>query len=385
MTKYISIAITLVVIFASVSFSETFRFAVFGDNRPFNNMSDQPALFKDIVKNIEWIHPAFVVGIGDFIYGYGANAKRTKEEYEDFLKVIKEFTMPFYPVVGNHEVAGIGGQRDYVELLKKPLYYSFNYEKNHFIILDTNVNFPNGPFTDKQFTWLKNDLAHATSAQNVFFFMHKPLIEPNGKMAWPNEKMAKKVKETIYAFNSKYHNVRVIFQGHEHLFWKKMINGIDYIITGGAGAPLDGEPQNGGFYHFLLASVDGTHVKVDVFLPNYFNVNYEYSSSDSNVATAVIENKLPPVYNGLKINGLRFVMPKASSYKLNSDIPCSIWKIAPGEDGKNIVWVQASLKFPYTNVESLVKAAVLMFTKRTTQKLFRSTFYYVSVKALSAK
>ena len=198
-------------------------------------------------------------------------------------------------------------------------------------------------------------------------------------------KNGKKVKETIHAFNSKYHNVRVIFQGHEHLFLGKRINGIDYVITGDAGAPLDGEPQNGGFYHFLLAGVDGTHVKIDVFLPNYFSVNYEYSSPDSDVATAMIENRLPPVYNGLKINGLRFVMPKASSYELNSDIPCSILKITPAEDGKNVVWVQASLKFPHTNVESLLKATVLMFTKKTTQKLFRSTSYYVSVKAIKGK
>ncbi len=373
---WLLIALTL---FLSAGFSQSFRFAVFGDNRPFNNVDDQPEIFKEVVQNIEIIHPAFVVGVGDFIYGYGANAQRTKEEYEEFIKVIKRFTIPFYPVVGNHEVSGFGGQKDYLEMLKKPLYYSFNYKKSHFVILDTSVNFPNGPFTLQQFEWLKKDLSNATSAQNVFLFMHKPLLEKNEKSSWTNEKMAEKVRNFIYAFNKKYHNIRVIFQGHEHLFWQKNVGGIKYIITGGAGAPLDGEPQNGGFYHFLLVSVDGTNVKVDVFLPNYFTVKYEYASTS---ATAIIENQLPPVYNGLEIDGLKFTLPKARSYHLTSDIPCSIWKISPIDDKRNVVWIRANLKFPHTNVETLLKAAFTMFTKGTTKKAFRPKTYYVNVMCM---
>ena len=229
----------LFVLLAVSVFSQNFRFAVFGDNRPFNNEDSQPYVFKEIVQNIELIHPAFVVGVGDFVYGYGANTKRTKEEYMDFLKVITSFTMPFYPVVGNHEVAGVGGQEDYITILKEPLYYSFNYERSHFVVLDTNVNFPNGMFTQKQFDWLKEDLRHATSAQNVFFFMHKPLYEYGDKTAWSDKKMAREVRKLIEKFNDKYHNVRVVFQGHEHRYWEKKVNDIDYIITGGAGAPLD--------------------------------------------------------------------------------------------------------------------------------------------------
>ncbi len=378
---WLLIALTL---FLSAGFSQSFRFAVFGDNRPFNNVDDQPEIFKEVVQNIETIHPAFVVGVGDFIYGYGANAQRTKEEYEEFLNVIKAFTIPFYPVVGNHEVAGVGGQRDYIELLKKPLYYSFDYSNNHFVILDTNVDFPNGSFTQQQFEWLKSDLAHATSAQNVFFFMHKPLVEKGNKTAWRDKKMAKDVKIFIEKFNSKYHNVRVIFQGHEHFFWQKRENGIDYVITGGSGAPLDGDPTNGGFYHFLLVNVDGTNVKVNVLLPDYFKVKYEYEYS-SNTATAIIENRLASVYNGLEIDGLKFVMPKAPSYEVKGDIPCKIWKITPVDNEKSLVWVKASLEFPHTNVETLFKAALSMFTNKKAKNTFRSTDYYIRVRAILEK
>ena len=359
--KRIIFSLLFFVVIVSLGFSQQFNFVVFGDNRPFNNEDPQPQIFKEIVQNVEWIHPDFVVDVGDLIYGYGADAQRTRQEYMDFLNVVKIFSMPFYTVVGNHDVAGIGGQKYYETLLKKPLYYSFDYEKSHFILLDTNVNFPNGKFTQKQYNWLVKDLNSATSAQNIFFFMHKPLHEYQdySQNAWADKFMAKKVDDLITHFNSKHHNIRMVFQGHEHLYWRTEFNGIIYMITGGTGASLAEEPQNGGFYHFVLVTVNGTHVKTNVLLPGYFSVKYLNSNSGtSDKVMVVVENHLPSVYEGLSVKGLKFVMPEASFYKVSGNIPCKIWKITRNSDGTADVWVEANLDFNSLSVKSVFKAAL---------------------------
>ena len=53
---------------------------------------------------------------GNLIYEYGADKQRTRQEYMNFLNIVKIFDIPFYTVVGNHEVAGAQGQK-YYELL----------------------------------------------------------------------------------------------------------------------------------------------------------------------------------------------------------------------------------------------------------------------------
>ncbi len=374
--------ILILLLTLSLSFAQNYRFAVFGDNRPYNNEDVQPPVFNKIIREIEIIHPDFAVDVGDFIYGYGANKVRTCEEYEEFLNAIKPLTIPFYPVVGNHEVAGFGGQACYKKMLKRPLYYAFNYEKDHFVVLDTNVNTPNGKFTQAQYEWFKADLENSTSVRNIFIFMHKPVYNERGKSDWSDKTMSKKVYKFINAFNELYHNVRVVFEGHEHRYWRKTVNGITYVITGGGGAPLENQPQNGGVYHFLLVSVNGTHTKIDVFLPSYFKV--KYISNSPREMTAIVENRLPSVYNGLLIKGLKFVLPKACTYEVKSNLQnVRIWKITPCTATTVNVWVEAKMRFSDANIASLIKATISLLKSHTNflKGALRKVNFYIDVKA----
>ncbi|MCK4595350.1 hypothetical protein KAT73_01095, partial [candidate division WOR-3 bacterium] len=59
----------------------------------------------------------------------------------------------------------------------------------------------------------------------------------------------------------KNNNVDIIFVGHEHLFRKTTHDGVIQIITGGAGAPLYAEEEDGGFYHFVLVDVGEENIE----------------------------------------------------------------------------------------------------------------------------
>jgi hypothetical protein len=34
------------------------------------------------------------------------------------------------------------------------------------------------------------------------------------------------------------HGVKLVFQGHDHLYYRTVRSGITYVVTGGGGAPL---------------------------------------------------------------------------------------------------------------------------------------------------
>ena len=58
--------------------------------------------------------------------------------------------------------------------------------------------------------------------------------------------------------------VTVFFAGHEHYYSRKTVNGIMHIISGGGGAPLYAIEEVGGFYHFIVVTVDGGRVSGEV-------------------------------------------------------------------------------------------------------------------------
>jgi len=51
-----------------------------------------------------------------------------------------------------------------------------------------------------------------------------------------------------------------VFSGHEHLYARRTVHGIAYIITGSGGAPLYADDRDGDFYHFIIMTVDGDTV-----------------------------------------------------------------------------------------------------------------------------
>jgi hypothetical protein len=56
----------------------------------------------------------------------------------------------------------------------------------------------------------------------------------------------------------------MVFAGHNHIYLRKTVGGIPHIIAGGGGAPLYAGDEDGGFYHYILMTVDGDKVSGEV-------------------------------------------------------------------------------------------------------------------------
>ena len=230
-----------------------FTFAVIGDNRSGDDV------YKKVLGMVMERRPDFVINVGDQIIHPG-----NLSEWDNFWKLSGPVNVPYFLTVGNHDANNKKSEDLYKEQVDLPgneLYYSFTTGNSLFIVLDTYFTDQNKKITAEQYAWLEK-LLETTDRRHKFVFLHHPLY-PDGLGfsgcldAYPKE------RDRLQKLFVK-HRVTTVFAGHLHLYLRKTFNGMSQIITGGAGAPLIAYEELGGFYHFVLMTVDGGKVSGEV-------------------------------------------------------------------------------------------------------------------------
>lgn len=318
-----------------------FRFVVLGDSRPIYNFLPQSYPYLRMIEEINLIAPDFVINVGDLVFGYMTDEKEAVRQYEDFVKTMKRYLIPFYPVVGNHDIVAPKGEELYQKYIGK-LYYSFNYGTSHFVIMDTDMGGDTGRIGEEQYKWLEDDLEKNKNADNIFVFMHKPMYkdETTDATCWGDLKERDKVHNLF-----KKYKVKMVFAGHEHIYRQLERDGIIYYITGGGGAEQE-HPEQEGFYHYLLVGVKGKRVKVDVIEPLHLWVEY-YPNNNGwnnkvNINLYCSQRSLLP----LRIRGLQCKMPilyEGEEYRIQGG---KIVKIEKNADNTNTLFISTFLRPP---------------------------------------
>ena len=203
-----------------------FSFIVYGDTRT------RHAVHRKIIQAISKMNPDFVIHTGDLV----ANGKDTQYwpvffEIEDplFRKTV------IFPVLGNHER---NCQEFYEFFDRKTPYYSFDWGSAHFTMLNSDVGnaalsqTAKKLFLQEQTRWMENDLAAHQKADFRFVVMHHPPFTAIKRRQGKN-----KYSLSLVPDFEKYH-VTAVLCGHDHDYQHHLKNGIHYIVTGGAGAPL---------------------------------------------------------------------------------------------------------------------------------------------------
>jgi 3',5'-cyclic AMP phosphodiesterase CpdA len=239
-----------------------FRFAAYGDTR------DNHDVHREIVKAVTGFQPALVLQTGDLVH-HGDAA----DEWRIFDQITGDMRrrIPYYPARGNHDVGTSGF---YEQRVTSPvtsgnrLFYSFEKENLHFVAIDTQQAL--GP-TSEEGRWLEADLAQARSAGRFIVpFFHKAIFSI-GPHAVESDVMA--LRPVLHALFRR-HGVRLAFEGHDHIYYRTVRDGITYVVTGGGGAPLyDGRHPELGVAgdvfekvnHFCVADVYPDRVAVTAY------------------------------------------------------------------------------------------------------------------------
>jgi Icc protein len=216
-----------------------FRFVVMGDNR------GNYEVLRQLIVGANRERPAFMINTGDLV----SQGKRS--EFKRFLRVIRQSHSPYFTVVGNHDVRNEGLQV-YHQMFGDEN-YTFDYAGCRFIILDNS----RGRFPDERLQWLDRQL---DTPLKKFIFMHKPPAVGN----WGKAFDASPWRENADRFTELAGQRRVdrVFVGHIHAYGEKEIKGVRYVLSGGAGAPLDPSPH--AYFHYVLVTVSPKGVEDQV-------------------------------------------------------------------------------------------------------------------------
>lgn len=164
------------------------------------------------------VKPLFVVNLGDSIndISHDVDVLNLKIAFGNLSKL----NCPVYNLVGNHEQKTI--EIDELEKLfnHKPLYYSFDQENYHFIVLFSERK--DLLVFDDQKNWLKKDLDNTNKKTVVF--VHHALADQDltGNFWFENNPKRSLVKnrEEIRQILENSKKVVAVFNGHLH--WNKM-------------------------------------------------------------------------------------------------------------------------------------------------------------------
>ena len=218
-----------------------YRVLAFGDHRPPSG-DKPPEVFLKIMGEINNEEGAFVIDGGDLVYS------GTIYQWANLMEVW-HWNKPVFIAAGNHEYQGEG--INVFHYLFGPTDYAFSLGGYRYIFANDVMG--NYQLTDKQFEWLKEQLEIAKErGEKPVIVMHAPPYDPRpgGDDHAMDESSAKELLKLM-----KEYNAFGIFS-HIHLYWNGTYDGVHFIITGGGGAPLYAPPDEGGFYHFVILTME---------------------------------------------------------------------------------------------------------------------------------
>ena len=247
--------------------------------------------FLQAIDTINKMNPDFVITGGDLIMdALGQTYGLADSLYKLYNKTVKNFEMPVYNTMGNHEIYGIyeksGADRTHPEfgeqMFEKRLgksYYSFNHKGWHFVILNSVDETAEGGDYEgnvdgKQIQWLKTDLANVDPETPIIISTHIPLSTVFWRIydspTKPNNSniVVKNTPEILKLFEG--HNLKLVLQGHMHIIEEIEVNGITYLTCGAISGRWWAGPYQGFEEGFVMVEVEG-----DDFTWEYVDYGWE--------------------------------------------------------------------------------------------------------------
>jgi hypothetical protein len=179
----------------------------------------------------------FVLNDGDLVeMGLQSEWKKYRETstsaYSDRL--------PLVPAVGNHEFYLDFGLANWKRLYATPEtqrhYYTLEYPLFSLIVLDSNIGWMSNAAIRAEDRWLETELERLQGARPILVAFHHPGYT-SGHMQYLIPVPPAHVREVWQPLFEKY-QVKAVLNGHEHIYERLNVHGIEHILAGPAGGHL---------------------------------------------------------------------------------------------------------------------------------------------------
>lgn len=126
---------------------------------------------------------------------------------------------PVYAVAGNHEYYTTTSSGFLSNYTGKPLYYTFAYRGDVFVMLGVTSGNEGSLFADGELEWLENTLNANADRKRVFVFMHILAEETSGDACsvYPYTKLRSNAESVRFKTILQHHPNVIWFHGHSHM------------------------------------------------------------------------------------------------------------------------------------------------------------------------
>ncbi len=263
---------------------ESFRFVFMTD------IHVQPELdgdegFKQAIAKVNALNPRpdFVITGGDLVMDVcRQNYERADSLYTLYAEVCKNFKMPVYHGIGNHEHFGLfeisGIRPDHPEYAQKMFrkrlgqgttYRSFDHKGWHFVLLD-DIGIAEdrgylGYVDQEQLAWLKADLQKLDDDMPVVAVIHIPMasfsiqLQQGATAPVGRHILLNNSNEVFDAF--KNNKLRLVLQGHSHIVEEMIFRDLHFITGGSVCGSWWRGPFEGFSEGFVVVDVRGNDFK----------------------------------------------------------------------------------------------------------------------------
>jgi 3',5'-cyclic AMP phosphodiesterase CpdA len=127
-------------------------------------------------------------------------------------------------------------------------YHSFSDGDTLFVLLNTELPGQRSRIMGEQLTWLEAELQRPFKYK--FVFLHEPPFPAVYLHGLDRHKAARDRLHQLFVQTG----VSLVVSGHDHLYDRRVRDGITYVIAGGGGGQLALVMNNSDFYHYIVAT-----------------------------------------------------------------------------------------------------------------------------------
>lgn len=246
-----------------------------------NQATNGAAGFEQAIQRAEASGADFILTGGDNVDVDGLKADQKDDAlalYHNYKAITDASKLSVYLAIGNHdrywgdaEKGGVYGEALFGSFFGKT-YYTFDHKGWRFIVLNS-TEICDGKYciSDAQRQWLENILASTAASQPIVVTTHVPFLSlyyPVLEGRYTDADTFVNQKEIFDLFEN--HNLKLVLQGHQHLYEEIKVKGVQFITAGAVSANWWSGAFHGTEEGFLLVKTDG-----DAFTWEYVDYGWE--------------------------------------------------------------------------------------------------------------